>query len=317
MRRNLNSLQTSNSFSIVNILQTSTGMYLTHFKLFFYLSLSANLWLLIPIYGWAKYFAIRGIISRIVFNKMHQTTEPVNTTRCRVEHNVWQFLMLGAIEIGIVCGMFVLSLGIISFLLALGAGVVFSTATEVPGYGHPTSSSGLIVLFLAILFSIILAPILSFWFYSRFLLGELHLAIEGNLSLRQTIQRSWQLSKGRSTQIAVTVFCAFLLTYLLILLVNLSVVPLVKLILHPTIETCTVELLKDRYTFNRISDCLDKQIEAKALVENVALFVARISTNMLLMPFWQALKAVWYYKLINVFSRKSNAVNASFPDVPN
>ena len=57
-------------FTVGNTITIAVAIYRNNFKKFLKLSLAAHLWLLIPVYGWAKYFAIAAYFFAIAMVKI-------------------------------------------------------------------------------------------------------------------------------------------------------------------------------------------------------------------------------------------------------
>ncbi|MEN9234364.1 MAG: hypothetical protein Q6J74_09760, partial [Gloeomargarita sp. DG02_1_bins_92] len=58
-----------------NLLTFSLQVYRYHFWRYLWLSLQAHAWVLVPIYGWAKYCALLGALSRLVVQNLRGVTE--------------------------------------------------------------------------------------------------------------------------------------------------------------------------------------------------------------------------------------------------
>ena len=58
-------------FTVGNTITIAVAIYRNNLKKFLKLSLAAHLWLLVPVYGWARYFAIAAWISKLSFNELN------------------------------------------------------------------------------------------------------------------------------------------------------------------------------------------------------------------------------------------------------
>ncbi len=114
------------------------------------------------------------------------------------------------------------------------------------------------------------------WVYSRFFIAELPLAIETDMSSTTCINRSWELTKGYVARIQGVILVAGLITIPLVLLALIPVFMMVPVFPAPTsLETIVYAVF--------------------LLISFIVIFIAFSST--LMMPFWQAVKAVIYYDL--------------------
>jgi hypothetical protein len=124
-KKNLSSSGQTGPLSVGNVVSASLRIYRDHFKSYFGLAFVASLWLLVPIYGWAKYSAISALISRLAFGEVREKPETVSDARREVNPRMWSFLgagiltfliyigvsLVGGIAIAILAGGLVLSLG--------------------------------------------------------------------------------------------------------------------------------------------------------------------------------------------------------------
>ncbi|MBD1919805.1 hypothetical protein H6F77_01555 [Microcoleus sp. FACHB-831] len=113
------------------------------------------------------------------------------------------------------------------------------------------------------------------WITLRLFIGDLPLAIEKNITLREAVSRSWQLTKGYLGHIqAIQALYILVLVPLLMLTTTISIV-----LFYPLVRILPVSL----YFFIP--------------------WVAGISTGFLIgviaIPPWQAIKAVFYYEVRN------------------
>ena len=109
MSGNPNAIGRLRPLSIGNVVSAGARLYRSHFKTYLKLALFAYLWLLIPIYGWAKYFAISGLIARLAFGELTNHPESVKTARQQVNRRLWSFLrlavLIGWLFIGVYLGL--------------------------------------------------------------------------------------------------------------------------------------------------------------------------------------------------------------------
>jgi len=268
MSTNPNSRPAIDSLSIPNVVSAGLRIYREHFQLYLGLAFKALLWSFVPIYGWAKNYQIQALISRQVFKELVNEPESVSTTRTQVNNQLWSFwlaqLLIGLIAFGVNIG-----LSIVTFIVAL-------ISTTIMG-GIAQDNPGLIIL-LGLLQVVVRLVTLAIyiWVYSRFFIAELPLAIENNMSSTSCIGRSWELTKGFVARIQLVILVAGLITAPIILL---ALVPLSFMIPSLTNFSSPEALVSAIFS----------------IVFWIVILVAVAST--LMMPFWQAIKAVIYYDL--------------------
>ena len=220
----------------------------------------ANLWLLIPIYGWAKYSAILALISRLAFGEVREKPETVSDARREVNPRMWRFLWAGILTYLIFFGVSLVG-GIAMGILAAVAGAIF-------GQNYVIIGSLVVVAFIA--FFIICIRLIS-----RLLIVELPLAIENNIGASSAIGRSRELTKGSVGRIQWIVFVA--------ILVSLPITIVVQ-ILATIIQVF-------------LSRVLGPESGIYYLVYYLLTLPLSIGSSALLTPFWQAMKGIIYYDL--------------------
>ena len=131
-KKNLSSSGQTGPLSVGNVVSASLRIYRDHFKSYFGLALVTYLWLLIPIYGWAKYSAISALISRLAFGEVSEKPETVSDAYREVNPGMWSFLWAGILTSLI---FFWASLvgGIAMTILAVGAVAIFAKNSLIIG----------------------------------------------------------------------------------------------------------------------------------------------------------------------------------------
>ncbi|MGE5658290.1 MAG: DUF975 domain-containing protein [Actinomycetota bacterium] len=252
--------------SVGNVVSAGLRIYRDRFKLYYGLAFIAYLWILIPIYGWAKFSAGLGLISRLAFSEVRNRPETVSEARRIVEPRKWSLwgagFLVGLILIGVFIGGFL----ILSFIGGFIGGFV----------GREPSISSIVISFLVGAVAIIAFLFGYIWFFSRLSLVELCLAIEDDpINASSAISRSWQLTKGFVLRLQVIFFVAFLIT--------LPVSVLVQIVTTVAQLTLAGLIPKDSSLF--------------ALLYFLVTLLLAFVSGALLLPFWQAIKAVIYYDL--------------------
>jgi hypothetical protein len=256
------------SVSIGNVISAGLRIYREHFQLYLGLAFTALLWSFVPIYGWAKNYQIQALISRQVFKELVNEPESVSTTRTQVNNQLWSFwfaqLLIGLIAFGVNIGLSTVTF-IVNFISTT---IMRSIAQDNPG-----------IIILLVLLQVVVRLVtfaIYLWVYSRFFIAELPLAIENNMSSTSCIGRSWELTKGFVARIQLVILVAGLITAPIILL---ALVPISFMIPSLTNFSSPEALVSAIFS----------------IVFLVGILVIVGST--LMMPFWQAIKAVIYYDL--------------------
>ncbi len=246
--------------SIGNVVSAGLRIYRDHFQSYFSLSAQAYLWILVPIYGWAKYSAIAGLISRLAYREALESPEPISEARPIVERRMWGFFWQGILLFLIFFGFF---LGVI-----LAWGIIIGILSTSLGSNNPLiilvgSLLGLVVLFAFI------------WLWSKLFIAPLPLAVEDNVTATGAIGRSWELTKGSVLRIQGVLFVAFLIT------IPLSIV--FQIVITVVQGILALVLTADSGLF---------------FTANIIFSLAMsILSGALFLPFWQAIAGVIYYDL--------------------
>ncbi|MCC5614150.1 hypothetical protein LC605_03465 [Nostoc sp. CHAB 5836] len=261
MSENFGSSGQIQPLSIGNVVSAAVRLYRSHLKTYLNLAAIAHLWILVPIYGWAKYAAISGLISRLAFGELIYQPEGVKTARSHVNPRLWSFLRVG-FQVGISMFLVYLGLAIVGGLLAGLIGVAL---------GGILGASGIIVATtLAIILTAAIILLGLTWFYSRWIVAEVPLAVEESINGGESVARSWELTKGSVFRIQGVVLVAFIVTLPLVFVLNY--IPSIFLI----------------------------RLESGSAIYSIVYFISWVGSligGILIMPFWQAIKAVLYLDL--------------------
>lgn len=251
--------------SVGNVVSASLRIYRDHFKSYFGLAFVAYLWLLVPIYGWAKYSAISALISRLAFGEVSENPETVSDARREVNPRMWSFFWAGILTSLIYLGVY-LAFAIAIGILAGGAAVIFG-------------QNGSIISILLIVVGVIAFLIIYIRIISRLLIVELPLAMEKDMTASSAIGRSWELTKGSVGRIQWIVFVG--------ILVSLPVTIFVQIV------TVLVQLV--------LTGLFSAKSGLFYLVYYILIVPLSLGSGALVTPFWQTMKAIIYY---DVRSRK-------------
>ena len=254
--------------SVGNVVSAGFRLYRSHLKQYLGLAFQAALWVIIPIYGWAKSWMISGLISRLAFGELVNQPETVQNARRQLNPNLWQFFIAQFL------------VGFILFGVNLGLSIVQGAISAIFGrvFGEASAIAAVIsfILSLVVLFVYI-------WFYSRVLIPEVVLALEEEIDGPAAIGRSWSLTQGHVLRLQGVVFVASLITLPLIALAMLPVFLAIGSLVAFTVNNPTAVPGADLLGFFFLM-----------LLLAIVLFLL---VSVLITPFWQAIKAVIYYDL--------------------
>ncbi|MEH2376833.1 hypothetical protein [Nostoc sp.] len=261
MSENFGSPSQIQPLSLGNVVTAAVRLYRSHLKTYLKLALIAHLWIIIPIYGWAKYAAISGLISRLAFGELVYQPENVQTASSHINPRLWSFLRVG-FQVSIY--LLVIYLG-----LAIAGGIVGGLLGVVLG-GILGSTGVIVATTLAIIVTVVIMLLGLTWFYSRWVVAEVPLAVEENINGGESVARSWDLTKASVLRIQGVVLVACVVTF-----------PLV-------------------FVFNYIPQLFLVKLEQGSTIYGIVYVISLISGlvgGVFVMPFWQALKAVLYFDL--------------------
>ncbi|WP_017316402.1 glycerophosphoryl diester phosphodiesterase membrane domain-containing protein [Mastigocladopsis repens] len=254
--------------SLGNVVSAGLRLYRSHLKDYFLLALKAYVWLLVPVYGWAKFYALSALISRLAFGELVNQPESMTSAQRFVNSRLWQFfvtmLLMFLLSVGIGVGAFILFI-IFGFLSSVLLG----------GIGQQGNTSAYAVLSLLIIVVSIVGLVAVLWLLTRFFLVDVPLAIEDNVDGTSTIGRSWELTQGYFWRVFLILFVAFLITIPIQVIVQI-ITTIIQLVFTSLLE-------QDSFVFRLIFFLL---VMALSFVSGA-----------LILPFWQTIKAVVYYDL--------------------
>ncbi|MBD2167463.1 DUF975 domain-containing protein [Calothrix membranacea FACHB-236] len=254
--------------SVGNVVSAGIRLYRSHLKDYFLLALKAYVWILVPVYGWAKFYALTGLISRLAFGDLVNQPESISEGERFVNSRLWQFLLtmllMLIVGMGIVFG--------ISFAFVI-VGVL--SAVVVGGLGQQSSPAATLLVVLIGLIVGIAAFVGVFWLLTRFYLVDVPLSIEDNVDATSTISRSWELTQGYVWRILLISFVAVLIT-IPIQLVAQILSTIIQLIFTPVLQQGN---------------------SAAALLILLLILALSFVSGAIVLPFWQSIKAVIYYDL--------------------
>lgn len=255
--------QSSEPLSVGNVVSAALRIYRDKFKLYWKLAFTGYLWVLVPVYGWAKFSAISALISRLAYSEVIERPETVDEARRHVMPKMWSFLGAGILVFLIVIAAIFGAIFIFSFLGGVLAAILRQNTTAI------------IVLALLGIVAFIAFLIGYIRLLSRLFVVEMPLAMEDNVTATSTISRSLQLTKGFTGRLQWVFLVASLITLPISIVVQIA----------STILRVVLSAL-----FSSDSTIF-------AFLYLLLLVGVSLASGSVLIPFWQTLKAVIYYDL--------------------
>lgn len=283
--------------SVGNVVSAALVLYRSHLKLYFGIAFQAYAWFILPflvlipivvvfailtnsinnnsvlflsipiaialfIFGFAKYLTHSALISRLAFSNLVNQPETRTEALKYLAPRQWSFFWI-AIQIGF------LLIGVY-FLLTFALGLILGIFIGLISLLAKNSLLGQIIVGILIVVGVIGLIFGIVWYLSRWFLAEVPLAVEKNINARESIARSWNLTQNFVVKIQAIVMVAFLVT--LPLLAVTTYIPYVFLFF--TQEGSNLYWLV-----------------------NGIYLIGSLVGGVLILPFWQAIKAVLYYDL--------------------
>ncbi|MEA5533415.1 hypothetical protein [Crocosphaera sp. XPORK-15E] len=210
MSNNPNFPQPMGPLSVGNVVSAALRIYRDNFKLYYTQALLSYFWLFVPIYGWAKFSAIQGLIARLAFHEAIERPETIYEARQQIQPRMWTFFIAG------------LLVGLIVFAALIGYLIVVGIVIFIIGslFRDNTILAGII----GGLFGFLSVLVMLFgyvWIFSRLSIVELPIAVESPNNSSFAIGRSWNLTQGFVLRLQLIFFVAFLITIPLSLVVNI------------------------------------------------------------------------------------------------
>ncbi len=283
------------SLSVGDVVSGSLRVYRDHFKSYLWLAGQAYLWLLAPFlitvlsvamlaglatvmepialtgliilaiavllvpwgYCLGKLLAIQGVLARLVFFEVGEQPETVAAAKIQLMPRFWRFLWVSLLT-SLVFFLFFIP-------IVLGYGVIVGLFTFIFMEDNPDVVTILLSALLTIVWSLV-SLYVYIWIFARLALVDVCLALEPTLSPFNAISRSWSLTKGYVLSLQLIFFLAFLITLPLSMVTNIGSITTLILDIDP----------------------------AWGSVIDVPL---SLIISILIVPFWQAIKALVYYDL--------------------
>jgi hypothetical protein len=264
---NFNSPNPIQPLNVGSVVSAGMRLYRSHLKKYFLIALKAYAWLLVPIYGWVKFYALSALISRLAFGELVNQPESVSSGQRFVNSRLWGFFVNMIL-------MFAISTGITILFILIG-GLPIGISAVLLGVLQDGNIAAIILFILIVLVVLIITFTVMLWIGIRFYLVDVPLAIEDNVNGSSTINRSWELTKGNIFRILLISLIGFLIT-----------IPIQFII---QIITTIIQLI--------FTTLLKEDILSSSIISFVLTFGLSCVGGALILPFWQTVKAVVYYDL--------------------
>ena len=190
---------------IGSIIRTAWYVYRINFKTYYSLALIGTVWLIVPIYGWAKYTTMMGLLTRLTYNNLVSSSESVTETKRNTKQRMWSFLYLGfRANFVLFFDLFTKTLFLFLQLIAIsiaGLGVVGSIAAI---FRLPSTQTYSIAI--SLVFILIIAWCGAVYYYGYRVTSQLHLyelpfAVKTNIKIVRSISFAKQLAEEYIFQI--------------------------------------------------------------------------------------------------------------------
>lgn len=248
------------SLTVGNVVSAALRIYRDRFSTYFKLALTTYLWIFIPIYGWAKFAMLSGVISRLAFGEVREKPESVRDVVREVQPRMWSFFGAGFLTSLIYLGVYIVSAILLVSMIAFIAEGVQKKSDIIIGIG-------VIVMLIIVVFIIVICVLPL----CRFFIIEVALSVENDLKATSAISRSWQLTKGFFNQIQVIILITFLIN--------------IPLFIVASILRASIELLLATFFGNN------------TYILIMLYITMNIITGAFYLPFWQIVKAITYYDI--------------------
>ncbi len=236
----------------------------------------------LALFGWAKFLTLSGLIARLSYQELRNQPESEAEARRHVTPKLTSFLSLGVQLALILVGLYFV-LWIVTVIVAMI--LVFVTAffigllTSVSSGEPPLILIVLVVLIMVATFlGLFILPFL--WVSVRLMAAELPLATESQLTGSASLGRIWQLTSGAFMRLLLISTVAVILTFPIQFIVGYL-----------------PQLVLDLVSWN-----LEPNSPIFWIFELLSLVVSLLTGIVIggfVLPFWQTLKAVIYFDLLN------------------
>jgi hypothetical protein len=295
------------TLTVGNVISASVTLYKSNFKRYFQVSLRATAWavamvlaavvltfiggilygvtnsvlvavplgligIAVALYCLARYSTDRAVIARLAYQELIDRPETIAIATQALIPRIWGFLRLAWLV-----GLYLFLVAFIGYLLlAIGIGVCAGIIGALGFTSNPVAIGlGVIVAIgLIFLFFFTLVRYYSYWF-----IAELPLAVESTNSAGFSMRRSKDLSRNMVRRVMMIIGIALLIT-LPISVIGNAPSTIGQFMVNPTLSP-------------------DATTQSMGNVLMFGGFFVGVACELIVAPFWQAIKAVIYYDLRN------------------
>ena len=270
-------------FTVGNTITVSVAVYKQNWRQYLKLSFIAHLWLLVPVYGWARYFAIAAWISRLSLQEFDSELNNLHFLRYFSARSLCIFSLTGIFAIfePIIFGY--LSAFVLIFIIVILCEIIFTFSLFEILDNILSNNEDPTVLWLGLVW-LAFYSLISLVFYARLFVTDLIFIDRVNNKLFDLIRQSYSLTKNNKFKIILISFLSFLIT-----------VPvwIICYLIAPT----TAWLILTVTSINAF--------ESFSLLLEFCFIITLVCAHGIVLPFWQSVKASVFYHLV----KKRNIVN--------
>jgi hypothetical protein len=295
------------TLTVGNVISASVTLYKSNFKRYFQVSLRATAWAVamvlavvvltfiggilygvtnsvlvaiplgligigVVLYCLARYSTDRAVIARLAYQELIDRPETISTATQALIPRIWGFLRLAWL-----IGLYIFLVFFIGYiLLAIGIGFCIGFIGALKLTNNPVAV-GLGVIVSIGLFCLFMFTIVRY--YSYWFIAELPLAVEASTSAGFSMRRSKDLSRNMVRRVMLIIAIALLIT-LPISVIGNAPSTIGQLMANPTLSP-------------------DVATQSKGNMLMYGGFFLGVASELIVVPFWQAIKAVIYYDLRN------------------
>lgn len=233
-------------------------------------------WIVLLLFCFARYLGDAAAIARLAFNELTNQDETLLQARRFTGTRKWSFLLLNLLIGLIFTVMFIVlyilaAICIVAIFAAMG-GTAFLLNPAPAAAVNPT----LIVLTILILLGVILIFfLLLIWFGVRFAVADMPLAVEPRINATDAIGRSWELTRSNVWRIFLVLTVTTIIAFPLQAVVQVAATTIQ--------EVLTTFVPPESFAFIGFTYILS--------------VIVSLLVGIVLLPLWQAMKAVIYYDL--------------------
>ncbi|MEL7077454.1 MAG: hypothetical protein AAFY50_08695 [Cyanobacteria bacterium J06648_1] len=178
-----------NIWSFGRLFKVAGSIYRDRFVEYYRLALIACGWILVPVYGWAKYAATMGLLSRLTYGELTGNSETIREARRLIKPKTWLFFGAGIRESII--------------LYAKGVLLVLISLPLIRNSPFPFLSQSYWIWWYAIALA---SSYIWYRMRSRLFLYEISLAVEDDVSVSESVNTGWHLVTGAILPIQITLW---------------------------------------------------------------------------------------------------------------